>query len=198
MKSHPYDDPSWIKRAFHTLTHDWIFPLIKLGYTQDLQSTDCFKVPINDQSQILMEKFQKYVKLQQTRNIPYNTFSILWKIEKFGIIKRFTLMSIVKCSQLIVPFLISRLTKFFQDKSQPFTIGIFLSIMLFLSGILNVIIFNITFIDASRSKSRIRSYFRELIFRVAFGFVVSIYFVIFSFVTRHNDGEPMEMNIFFS
>ena len=141
---HPYDR-SKLKEMWHSSTHQWLWNIIKLGYKQPLEIYDCYSVPHDDHILTQCKVWDEYLKTAGFDNNNFSTFKCVWHLEGRSFVARCVIYMMALLTSLAVPFIISALSEFYEDKSVALQVGIYLSLALWLAAFMRIEIVSIIF-----------------------------------------------------
>ena len=127
----PYDR-SVMKKIWHTFSHQWIWNIISLGYKQPLEVHDCYDVPAKDHILTQVQIWDNYIKKARFGKDNFSTFKCLWQLEGRSFVIRCIMDTFASLTSISVPFIISALSNFYEDRSIALEVGIYLSIALWL------------------------------------------------------------------
>eukprot|EP01084_Bolivina_argentea_P313107 542180_1 len=163
---HPYDR-SLFHKIWHSFTHQWLWNIIKLGYKQPLEIYDCYDVPIVDNIETQIKKWDKYVNTKQFKDNKFSTFNVMCHMELMPLIFRAAVYFMALLTSLSVPFIISALANFYEDTSIHIRIGLLLSFCLWLAAFIRIMILAVVMTISSRAFCRMRAFLIYVVYRKA-------------------------------
>lgn len=140
QESTPLTPLSFFSKAWNALTFAWMKPLLALGNSRPLLQSDLYPLPNADSSVGISESFQKYWKIELSRNVKSKTPISLVRAFTYAFGKPFIAaggLKLVHDTCLFAgPFFLNAIIKYLSDPSAPTSIGYFYVFGLFLSNFL--------------------------------------------------------------